>query len=151
LANQIPILTTNTDVIKKRLRKVCNGLLKKNFKYLSKFEIKDNIITFFNNEKILFEYEDKIRNITEKPVDEISDIAQSMFEIMRNEISSDENNFPFYILVARSVPEDMIFRFISIARHEGQNKMKLFTHLVMTEAKDYIQKYIPNPQEPPIP
>jgi hypothetical protein len=155
LANQIPILSKDARSIRQQLKTVCEGLIEKKFKYLSKYQIKNNVITFYNNEQTILEFEDKKRaKAEEKTIKKSPDLVSSMFDIMKQEISGDEKDFPFFVSVAKHVPEDMIFSFISIARHEAEDKVKLFTHLVMTEAEKYMKPHVkmkdasPNAQPP---
>jgi len=150
LANQIPILSKDPRSIRQQLKNVCEGLIEKKFKYLSKYQIKNDVITFYNNEQTILEFEDKKRaKAEEKAIKRTPDVMSSMFDIMKQEISNDEKDYPFFILVAKYVPEDMIFSFISIARHEAEDKVKLFTHLVMTEAAVYMKPHIKVNGAPP--
>jgi hypothetical protein len=137
LANQIPITSQNGRNIKRTLKRVCDGLINKKFKYLTSYSINGNIITFLqeedNNEKIK-------QDGTEKNT--IINTKDYLFEQLKKEISHNENDFPFFIMVSHCVPEDIIYRILSIVRQEAKNKIKLFTYLINIEAYEYIQSYI---------
>lgn len=138
LANRIPIISKSAADIRKQLRRVCDGLLAKEFKYLSRYTIEKDKITFYNKTAQLE------LPLDEKPMPHGAIpkyvTIDSILDQMKEEISDDPKSFPFFIKAAKCVPEDMLREFISIAKAEGNDRAKMFVHLVSNEASEYMKE-----------
>jgi hypothetical protein len=144
LANQIPILSQNKYVIRQQLKNVCNGLIEKGFPFLSCYEIKNDVITFHNNTQTYLALEDERkvkRDKKHKSKREYMTVNLIYKDQLQN-ISNSDKNKPFFILVAKYVPEEIIIRCISTAKQEGKDKLKLYIHLIIKEAKEYIRPHL---------
>jgi hypothetical protein len=57
-------------------------------------------------------------------------------------ICGDKHSIPFYTIVAKYVPIDLIYQCLSEAKQEGKIKRKLYTKLIKEKAKKYLYKYV---------
>lgn len=146
LAQQLPIISKDNKKIRQQLKKICEGLIEKQSPLLSKYEIKNNTITFFNNIQTYLQF-DEDKNAKKEPQrDSARDylFIDFMLEEQIKHISGDNRNKPFFILVAKYVPEEIILRCISTAKQEAKDKIKLYTYMILHEAEKYIRPYLKN-------
>ena len=142
LANQIPILSDETKVVRLQLKRTCDGLLKKNFPFLSSYKIEGDVITFHNTmQTSLNLLPDKSEN-ERKDYDTVEWLIKEQLKIC-----GDEHSRAFYALVARHVPVDLIYQSLSEAKQEGKIKRKLYTKIILERAKNYLAPYLKSAKE----
>ena len=139
LSNQIPILSEEPNQIRRQLKRVCEGLISKEFPFLSNFKINGNIITFYNNLQTSMQILPEDDNIKKKDYDTVEWLINEQLKIC-----GDEHSRAFYSLVAKYVPVDMIYVALSEAKQEGKVKRKLYTKIIMERGKDYLAPYLKN-------
>ena len=135
LCDQLPIYGESRKR-KYYLLTAAKGLIKKDFVLLEKFEIKDDIIILYNRQQssLLPFLKSKIGIKPQKTIDLIVE------EILK--ICGDNHSIKFYSLVAKFVPDEIIYRALSEAKQEGNPPKKLFTSIIIKNAAEYISKFI---------
>ena len=118
------------------LIKACKGLIKKDFILLENFKIEEDQITFFNKQQtsLLSKLNPKAGIKTKVQIDIL---IEDQLKICR-----DVHSKNFYSLIAKVVPDDIIFECLSEAKQEGNPPRKLYTKLIKEKAKKYLEKYI---------
>jgi hypothetical protein len=139
LSNQIPILSEEPNQIRRQLKRVCEGLISKEFPFLSSFNIQGNIITFYNNLQTSIQVMPENDDTKKKDYDTVEWLITEQLRIC-----GDEHSRAFYSLVARYVPVDMIYEALSEAKQEGKVKRKLYTKIIMERGKSYLAPHLKN-------
>jgi hypothetical protein len=139
ISNQIPILSEESKKIRQQLKRVCDGLIEKNFPFLSSYKIEDKVITFYNNIQTSIDLIPDEKSITKKDYDTVEWLIKEQLKIC-----GDEHSRAFYSLVARYVPVDMIYVALSEAKQEGKVRRKLYTKIIMERGKSYLAPYLKN-------
>lgn len=136
VANQIPILAINQKHIKMQLKRTCDGLIEKNFPFLSKYSIDGDVITFYNNIQTSLHFEPV-------PVKEKKDYDTVEWLISEQmKICGDEHSKPFYSIIAKNVPVELIYQALSEAKQEGKVKAKLYTKRILEIGAKYLEPYL---------
>jgi hypothetical protein len=146
LADQLPIMSKDNKKIRHQLRTICDGLIEKNSPLLSKYALKDDSITFFNNIQTYLQF-DEDNNAKKEQKEKIKRdylLIDVLLEDQIKYISKNDKDKPFFILVAKYVPEEIIFRCISTAKQEAKDKVKLYTYMILHEAEKYIRPHLRN-------
>ena len=142
LAAQVPILSNERKIIVKQLKRICDGLLSKDYPFLSTYKIKGNKITFYNNVQAQLSLQQE-NNITEKKdYDTIEWLVEEQLKIC-----GDKHSRGFYTLVAKYVPVDMIYQALSEAKQEGKVKRKLYTKIILERAKTFLDPHIKSAEQ----
>jgi len=142
LAEQIPIQASSYKHIKQQLTEAVSGLLKKGYPLLESFEYERQKIGRKDN--IVFHRKDKGKKLIppEKLREErtVSDNLQQSYLVGQIlEVTEDEYSRPYYMKVARELPEDTIWALLSETKQahlEGRihkTKARYFTDLVERE------------------
>jgi hypothetical protein len=139
ISNQIPILSEEPKRIRQQLKRVCDGLIEKNFPFLSSFKIEGEVITFYNNIQTSINLIPEEASSTRKDYDTVEWLITEQLKIC-----GDEHSRAFYSLVARYVPVDMIYEALSEAKQEGKVKRKLYTKIIMERGKSYLSPHLKN-------
>ena len=114
------------------LTQACKGLIRKNFILLDRYEVNDKIITFYNRQQqSLLPYLNP--KTGSKSQQQIDILLEDQLKVCGDKHSSD-----FYSLVARVVPDDIIYECLSEAKQEGKEPRKLYTKLIRERAKKYL-------------
>jgi hypothetical protein len=121
------------------LKRVCEGLISKEFPFLSSFKIEGNIITFYNNLQTSIQVLPENEDVKKKDYDTVEWLINEQLKIC-----GDEHSRAFYSLVAKYVPVDMIYEALSEAKQEGKVKRKLYTKIIMERGKTYLAPYLKN-------
>jgi hypothetical protein len=137
LANQIPILSDEPRIIRKQLKRVCEGLIEKDFPFLSSFKIDESTIVFQNNMQTSLNLLPDSSEKERKDYDTVEWLIKEQLKIC-----GDEHSRAFYALVAKYVPVDLIYQSLSEARQEGKVKRKLYTKIILERAKKYLEPYL---------
>jgi len=137
LANQIPILSDKPIRIRQQLKRICEGLIEKNFPFLSSFKIEGDTIIFQNNMQTSLNLLPDNLEKEKKDYDTVEWLINEQLKICR-----DEHSRAFYVLVAKYVPVDMIYQALSEARQEGKVKSKLYTKIILERAQKYLEPYL---------
>lgn len=130
------------DLYKQRyyLTQACKGLINKKFILLDRYEIDDELITFFNRQQ-----QSLLPYLNAKTGSK----SQQQIEIMLEDqlkICGDKHSTDFYRLVAKVVPDDIIYECLSEAKQEGQDPKKLYTKLIKEKAKKYLDPILNKPK-----
>jgi hypothetical protein len=143
LSNQIPILTQEGNLIRRQLKRICDGLIAKEFPFLSSYKIEKDVITFYNN------IQTSLNLIPDESVSEKKDFDTVEWLIKEQlSICGDPHSRAFYALVAKYVPVDMIYQALSEAKQEGKVRCKLYTKIILDRAKAYLAPHLNNPNDP---
>jgi hypothetical protein len=142
-ARQIPIYAKQTKHIKERLKKACDGLLEKEYKYLEKYWFEKTSAE--KNELIVFQRKGELPKLPALPASkypkqdyEIDLLVQDILEIC-----GDSKSELFYRKVADLMPKDLIYRAVAEVREVsklGQTKRSpgaLFTALIKKYATEH--------------
>jgi hypothetical protein len=143
LSNQIPILTQEGNLIRRQLKRICDGLIAKDFPFLSSYKIEKDIITFYNNMQTSLDLKPDDAAAEKKDFDTVEWLVKEQLSIC-----GDPHSRAFYTLVAKYVPVNMIYQALSEARQEGKIKCKLYTKIILERAKTYLAPHLNNPNDP---
>ena len=114
------------------ITQACKGLIRKNFILLDRYEINDKIITFYNRQQqSLLPYLNPKTGA--KSQQQVDILLEDQLKVCGDKHSSD-----FYLLVAKVVPDDIIYECLSEAKQEGKEPRKLYTKIVKEKAKKYL-------------
>ena len=136
-SNQIPILTKEANQTRRQLKRICDGLLSKNFPFLSSYKLEGETIVFYNNMQTSLNLIPTAKEQDKKDYDTVEYLINEQLKIC-----GDQHSKAFYTLVAKYVPIDMIFRALSEARQEGKVKSKLYTKIILERGKKYLDPYL---------
>lgn len=114
------------------LIKTCNGLIKKDFILLENFEINEDQIIFYNKQQtsLLSKLNPKAGVKTKIQIDLL--IEDQL------KVCGDIHSKSFYTIIAKLVPDDIIFECLSEAKQEGKEPKKLYTKLMKEKGKKYL-------------
>lgn len=141
LANQIPILASNSKHIRMQLKRTCDGLISKDFPFLSKYTIDGDLITVYNNIQTSLSLDLKEEK-EKKSYDTVEWLIKQQLDIC-----GDEHSKAFYTLIARHVPVDLIYQALSEAKQEGKIKAKLYTKRILEIGKKYLEPFLKNKKD----
>jgi hypothetical protein len=114
------------------LTQACKGLIRKDFILLDRYEVNDKIITFYNRQQqSLLPYLNPRTGA--KSQQQVEILLEDQLKVCGDKHSSD-----FYTLVAKVVPDDIIYECLSEAKQEGKEPKKLYTKLIRERAKKYL-------------
>lgn len=136
LSQQIPIITTEKAQIKRQLKRICDGLIEKNFPFLSRYSFDDNNIIFYNNIQTSLNLIPD-HKLHQKEADSVEWLIEEQLKIC-----GDKHSIPFYSIVAKYVPIELIYQCLSEAKQEGRIKRRLYTKLIKEKAKKYLEPYV---------
>jgi len=136
LSQQIPIITDEKFQIKRQLKRTCDGLIQKNFPFLSKYSFEGENIIFYNNIQTSLNLISEPQTKTKDP-DSIEWLINEQLKIC-----GDKHSVSFYTIVAKYVPIDLIYQCLSEAKQEGKVKRKLYTKLIKEKAREYLEPYV---------
>lgn len=136
LAKQIPILATSDKNIRLQLRRTCDGLIQKEFPFLSKYSFENDSIVFYNNMQTSLNLVSK----DESPKKDYDTVEWLINEQLK--ICGDIHSKSFYALVAKHVPVDIIYQALSEAKHEGKFVAKLYTKRIQELGYKHLSPYI---------
>jgi hypothetical protein len=135
LCNLLPLYGTKSKQ-KYYLVQACKGLISKNFILLERFIIDDEIITFFNRQQqSLLPFLNIKSNF--KSNKQVELLLEDQIKLC-----GDSHSINFYTLVAKFVPDEIIFECISEAKQEGKDKKKLYTKIIIERAYKYLEPYL---------
>ena len=118
------------------LVKATKGLIAKEFILLDDYSIDGDVIIFFNRlQQSLLPY--LKTNIGQKTNQNIEFLIEDMMKVC-----GDKHSIRFYELVAREVPEEIIYRCLSEAKQEGKDPKKLFTKIIREQGRKYLEKFL---------
>jgi hypothetical protein len=144
-ASQLPLQVKEKKLIKQRLSKACEGLIKKGFDLLDSFEFQKGdkgaqLIVFRRRGNLIFPYikdGSKQSDLTKKDRDEIDYLVDEILEVCQ-----DQKSINFYKKAARLMPRQDIFRALSEVkeiRDTGEvkkSKGAIFTSLIRKYARE---------------
>lgn len=135
LCNQLPIYGN----IRKRkfyLIKACEGLIKRKYILLENFIVTDNTITLFNRQQMsLLPYLKVKAGI--KPKIQIDLLLEDILKVC-----GDSHSKNFYTLIAKYVPDGIIYETLSEAKQEGKPPRKLFTAKILERAGIFLNPFV---------
>ncbi len=103
---------------------------------MERFIIDDEIITFFNRQQqSLLPFLNIKSNF--KSNKQVELLLEDQIKLC-----GDSHSINFYTLVAKFVPDEIIFECISEAKQEGKDKKKLYTKIIMERAYKYLEPYL---------
>lgn len=139
LCNLLPLYGTSRKK-KYYLVQACKGLIDKNFILLERFAVEDDKIIFYNRQQqSLLPYLNAQSNF--KPIKQIEFLIEEQIKLCK-----DIHSTKFYTLVAKFVPDELIYQCLSEAKQEGKDPKKLFTKLIIERAKTHIEQYLKSPK-----
>ena len=132
LCSILPIYSTSKQKQKYYLLKAAAGLVKKNFILLEDYYTEGDIIIFINRQQqsLLPFLKNNEGHKTKQNVD-------ILVEDQLN-ICGDIHSKKFYEIVAKYVPDELIYKCLSEAKVEGKNKRKYYTYQIKLQAKEYL-------------
>jgi len=134
LCAQLPILGTR-EKQKYYLTKAAAGLIQKRFVLLESYNInKENIIFYNKLQTSLLPYLN-MNSGKSKP-----GVAYMVEEIMK--VCGDEKSLSFYEIVAKNVPDDIIYQCLAEAKVDGEDPSRLFTYLIKLKGKEYLENIL---------
>jgi len=136
LANQIPIISEEKRLIKRQFKRICDGLISKNFPFLSKYSFENDNIIFYNNLQTSL----NINSNVHKASIDVDTLKWLIDEQLK--ICGDTHSIPFYTIVAKYVPVELIYQCLSEAKQEGKIKRKLYTKIIKEKGKKYLNPYV---------
>jgi len=136
IANQIPILAASQKHIKMQLKRTCDGLIEKNFPFLSRYSIDGDVITFYNSMQTALHFEPLVTK-EKKDYDTVEWLINEQLKTC-----GDEHSKPFYTIIAKTVPVDLIYQALSEAKQEGKVKAKLYTKRIQELGAKYLEPYL---------
>lgn len=137
ISKQIPILTDKGYMIRRQLKRICDGLIKNEFPFLSDYVIKGDNITFYNNMQTSLNLVPDDQKSKKKVYETVEWLVKEQLKVC-----GDEHSRKFYTLVAKYVPDEIILQCLSEARQEGKHKEKLYTKRVLELGKEYLKPYL---------
>lgn len=114
------------------LLNAAKGLINKNFILLENFEVEGDNITLYNRQQTSMLSQLKINSKFKSPKT-VSILVEDILKIC-----GDKSSTNFYTIVAKYVPDELIYKALSEARQEGKHPAKLFTLIIMRDAKEYL-------------
>jgi hypothetical protein len=135
LCNQLPIYG---DIRKRKfyLIKACEGLIKRKYILLENFTVTDNTITLFNRQQMsLLPYLKVKAGI--KPKIQIDLLLEDILKVC-----GDTHSKNFYTLIAKYVPDGIIYETLSEAKQEGKPPRKLFTAKILERAGIFLNPFV---------
>jgi hypothetical protein len=136
LAGQIPIMSDSNKVIRQQLKKICDGL-KGKIPFLSDYEIDGDNIIFYNDQQISLPLPEDKKNTRKKKKHDSYDYY--LYQKQSDCISDTEADKPLFIKVAKYVPEYIVCDCIDEACRKGEDKVKLYTSLIMKYGEKYFK------------
>ena len=136
LAEQLPIYNKYASDIKKTLNKALKGLIDKNFPLLEKYYYEKSS----NNKSqniILIKIKQKPKQETQPEDYKVQALVEDMLNTLR-----DEKSRAFYVKIAKSCPQDMIYRALSETKQDysdssiRKNRGAIFTEKIKRYAKE---------------
>jgi len=128
----LPILASSKEKQKFYLLKAVQGLIKKKFLLLESFSLEgENIVLYNRLQMSLFPQLNTDLGKNSVGVNYLVD------EIMK--LCKDEKSRTFYEIVAKCVPDEIIYGCLSEAKCDAKDRKKLFTHLIMEKGKKYLE------------
>lgn len=132
LCSQLNIHGTNNAKMKYYLTQAAKSLIKRGFILLERYEIEEDSIKLYNRlqQSLLPYLNPKTGQKNTIQIDLLVD------DIMK--VCGDRHSEDFYRLVAKKVPDDIIYECLSEAKQEGTSPKKLFTYLITNKAKRHL-------------
>jgi len=118
------------------LTQACKGLIAKNFILLERYIIDDKNITFYNRQQ-----QSLLPHLNIKSNFKTNKQIEILVEDQIN-ICGDSHSFKFYTLIAKFVPDEIIYECISEAKQEGKEPKKLYTKLIKEKGGKYLEPYL---------
>lgn len=137
LAQQIPILASDEKNVRLQLRRTCDGLIQKNFPFLSKYSFENDSIIFYNNMQTSLNLATSKDETPKKDYDTVEWLINEQLKIC-----GDAHSKPFYALVAKYVPVDIIYQALSEAKQEGKFVAKLYTKRIQELGHVYLSPHM---------
>ena len=137
LAQQIPILASDEKNVRLQLRRTCDGLIQKNFPFLSKYSFENDSIIFYNNMQTSLNLAASKNETPKKDYDTVEWLINEQLKIC-----GDAHSKPFYALVAKYVPVDIIYQALSEAKQEGKFVAKLYTKRIQELGRVYLSPHM---------
>jgi hypothetical protein len=137
LANQIPILSKSKKAINQQLKRVCDGLMSKNFQFLSDYRFEDDNIIFMNKLQTTLDFSANDSEQGQKDIESIDWLTQEQLSIC-----GDKHSERWYRLIAKQVPFEIIIRALSEAKADGHDVKKLYTQKIKEMGGKYLKPYI---------
>jgi hypothetical protein len=141
LCDILPIIATERRRQKFLLLKAVEGLIQKDFNLLAEYYVEGEVIVFINKQTISRINELK-GNRSLKSKEQIEMLVQDQLNIC-----GDIHSRKFYEIVAKYVPDEIIFKCLAEAKSEGKNTRKYYVFQIRIQAKEYLKDYIFNDKE----
>lgn len=128
----LPIYGSNKNKQKYYLLKAAKGLISKSFILLEDYYIEDDTIIFINKQQ-----QSLLPYLRQKEGQKSKQQIELLVEDQMK-VCGDSHSIKFYEIIAKYVPDEIIFKCLAEAKAEGRNIRKYYTFQIKAQAQEYL-------------